>query len=146
MQGSRLCLVSGTLLKPYRKLILFFTSCFPLIIGESTKQAWSVRGEVSFTERQMASKTVRKYPAKKKRTNKYCGRNAGGYQSCSSTWLSGRFLAAGALTSKEGPVPRYTALDCMLGLRHVYLRATSTNLIRPTNTRGRYICSPERHL
>lgn len=59
--------------------------------------------------------------------------------------LSGRFLAAGTVTSKEGPVPRYTVLDCMAGIRHVYLRATSTNLIEQTNTRARYFCSPERH-
>lgn len=89
--------------------------------------------------------TVRKYPAKKQ-MNKYCERNAGGYQSFYSTQLSGKFLAAGALTSKEGPVPHYIILHCMAGLRHVYLRATSTNLIKPTNTQARYVCSPERHL
>lgn len=103
------------------------------------------RGGGSHLLRDKRLQTVRKYPAKKQ-TNKYCGRNAGGYQSFSSTQLSGRFLAAGALTSKEGLVPRYTVLDSMEGIRHVYLRATSANLIEPTNTQARYICSPERHL
>lgn len=138
MQGSRLCLVSGTVLTHYRKLILFCTSCFPPTIGERNGQA--LRGEgVPFTEKKILG-TVRK-----KQTNKHCGRKSGGYQSSSSTKPSGRFLAAGALTSKEGLVPRYTALACMAGLRHVYLRATSTNLIKATNTRARYVCSPERH-
>ena len=81
----------------------------------------------------------------KKQTNKHCGRKSGGYQSSSSTKPSGRFLAAGALTSKKGLVPCYTVLDRMAGLRHVYLRATSTNLIKATNTQARYVCSPERH-
>ncbi len=103
------------------------------------------RGGGSHLLRDKRLQAVRKYPAKKQ-TNKYCGRNAGGYQSSSSTRLFGRFLAAGALTSKEGLVPDYTMLDCMEGIRHEYLRATSPNLIEPTNTQARYICSPERHL
>lgn len=50
MQGSRLCLVSGTVLKHYRKLILFCTSCFPPTIEERNGQA--SRGEgVPFTEK-----------------------------------------------------------------------------------------------
>lgn len=52
------------------------------------------------------------------------------YQSSSRTLLSGRFLAAGGLTSMEGLVPSYTVLECMAGLRHVYIRATSTYLIK----------------
>lgn len=104
----------------------------PLIIGERVGLAL----RRAFTERRMTPNS------EKTHSNKCCGRNAGGYQSPCSTQPSGRFLAAGALTSKEGLVPSSTALDCTAGNRRVHLRATSVNLIKETNT----ICSPERHL
>lgn len=75
---------------------------------------------------------------RKKQTNKYCGRKAVGYQSLSCPQLSDRFLAAAALTSKEGLVASSTAEHCMTGIRRVYLSATWDNLIEATNT----ICLP----
>lgn len=88
-----LCLVSGTVLTRCRKFILFYTSRFPLIIGERTVRAFEGGETSSPSGEKLLSK---------KQTNKLCGRNTGGYQSFSSIQLSGRFLADSALTSKEG--------------------------------------------
>lgn len=104
-EGRRLCLVSGTVSTHSRKLILFCTSCFPLIIGENGRTV-SKRWESTLQKR--------------KKTNKYCGRNAGGDQSSSSTGASWQLLGGLRLNGRT--------------LRHVYLRATSDNLIEPANT------------
>lgn len=64
------------------------------------RKAWTSleEGVEVFTKIQMAS-NCEKAPCKKQ-TNKLWGRNTKSYQSSSSTLLSGRFLAASALTSK----------------------------------------------
>lgn len=136
-QGSLLYLVSSTILTNCRKLILFCTSCFPLIMGQRTGWVWE------------ESNLLREKWLQGWQSNKHNNKRITTVgemlwvinHPLALCLLAGSWLLAGWPQRKvwcPATLHRNVWLDSGT---YTYVRATSTYLIKQTNTQAIYLFS-----